>query len=220
MVQNHESVRAQIQVIMQAYDVMTLWHGRWNRTTYLAKEVFPLIRILRSYNVKCYHASWFCTRAEQNALYWFCHTSLSYLVPFTYEKKTGTIQRRLAWPLHKDDTLFRSGRSTGLNIFFPFFLLTYYMMATRRRISISAASTETTWRQRRQLVWPMLETHFGCSTGRIPWFPSQSLEIGQDWWHTAIKPLLFCSKRGNLSVSTSKSISFNGDEGGTLCQTN
>ena len=43
-------------------------------------------------------------------------------VPFgvTYEK-IGTIQRRLAWPLHKDDTLSRSGRPTGLNIFFfPF----------------------------------------------------------------------------------------------------
>ncbi|KAJ3718440.1 hypothetical protein C8R42DRAFT_585663 [Lentinula raphanica] len=40
-------------------------------------------------------------------------------VPFgvTYEK-FGTIQRRLAWPLHKDDTLFRSGRPTGLNIYF------------------------------------------------------------------------------------------------------
>lgn len=36
-------------------------------------------------------------------------TSLGY-VPFgvTYEK-IGTIQRRLAWPLHKDDTLSRSG---------------------------------------------------------------------------------------------------------------
>ncbi|KAJ7124399.1 hypothetical protein C8R44DRAFT_619875, partial [Mycena epipterygia] len=31
--------------------------------------------------------------------------------------KIGTIQRRLAWPLHKDDTLFRSGRPTGLNIY-------------------------------------------------------------------------------------------------------
>ncbi|KAI6107022.1 hypothetical protein EV401DRAFT_2004943 [Pisolithus croceorrhizus] len=30
------------------------------------------------------------------------------------------IQRRLAWPLHKDDTLFRSGRPTGLNIDSPF----------------------------------------------------------------------------------------------------
>ncbi|KAI6152655.1 hypothetical protein BKA82DRAFT_64602, partial [Pisolithus tinctorius] len=42
-------------------------------------------------------------------------------VPFgvTYVK-IGTIQRRLAWPLHKDDTLFRSGRPTGLNIYFPF----------------------------------------------------------------------------------------------------
>src|SRR6266550_4156819 len=42
-------------------------------------------------------------------------------VPFgvTYEK-IGTIQRRLAWPLHKDDTLFQSGRPTGLNIYFIF----------------------------------------------------------------------------------------------------
>ena len=42
-----------------------------------------------------------------------------YNVPFgvTYEK-IGTIQRRLAWPLHKDDTLSRSGRSTDLNIYF------------------------------------------------------------------------------------------------------
>ncbi|KAI0332702.1 hypothetical protein GY45DRAFT_1213723, partial [Cubamyces sp. BRFM 1775] len=42
-------------------------------------------------------------------------------VPFgvTYEK-IGTIQRRLAWPLHKDDTLSRSGRPTGLNIYFLF----------------------------------------------------------------------------------------------------
>lgn len=40
-------------------------------------------------------------------------------VPYgvTYEK-IGTIQRRLAWPLHKDDTLSRSGRPTGLNIYF------------------------------------------------------------------------------------------------------
>ncbi|KAF9463520.1 hypothetical protein BDZ94DRAFT_1163835, partial [Collybia nuda] len=45
-------------------------------------------------------------------------------VPFgvTYEK-IGTIQRRLAWPLHKDDTLSRSGRSTDLNIYFVLILL-------------------------------------------------------------------------------------------------
>ncbi|TFK33791.1 hypothetical protein BDQ12DRAFT_765799 [Crucibulum laeve] len=44
-----------------------------------------------------------------------------YIVPLgvTYEK-IGTIQRRLAWPLHKDDTLSRSGRSTDLNIYFIF----------------------------------------------------------------------------------------------------
>ncbi|KAG2052812.1 hypothetical protein BDR06DRAFT_1055706, partial [Suillus hirtellus] len=37
-------------------------------------------------------------------------------------RKIGTIQRRLAWPLHKDDTLSRSGRPTGLNIYYSFFL--------------------------------------------------------------------------------------------------
>ena len=42
-------------------------------------------------------------------------------VPFgvTYEK-IGTIQRRLAWPLHKDDTLLQSGRSSDRNIYFIF----------------------------------------------------------------------------------------------------
>ncbi|KAH7334446.1 hypothetical protein B0J17DRAFT_534262, partial [Rhizoctonia solani] len=34
--------------------------------------------------------------------------------------KIGTIQRRLAWPLHKDDTLVQSGRSTDRNIYFTF----------------------------------------------------------------------------------------------------
>ncbi|KAI0065257.1 hypothetical protein BV25DRAFT_155728 [Artomyces pyxidatus] len=44
---------------------------------------------------------------------------LHLVAPFgdAYEK-IGTIQRRLAWPLHKDDTLFQSGRPTGLNIYF------------------------------------------------------------------------------------------------------
>ncbi|KIY66300.1 hypothetical protein CYLTODRAFT_355234, partial [Cylindrobasidium torrendii FP15055 ss-10] len=39
-------------------------------------------------------------------------------VPFgvTYVK-LGTIQRRLAWPLHKDDTLLQSGSTTVLNIY-------------------------------------------------------------------------------------------------------
>jgi hypothetical protein len=46
----------------------------------------------------------------------FCPIAIA---PFgdAYEK-IGTIQRRLAWPLHKDDTLFQSGRPTGLNIYF------------------------------------------------------------------------------------------------------
>ncbi|KAF8273904.1 hypothetical protein EI94DRAFT_1563234, partial [Lactarius quietus] len=46
------------------------------------------------------------------------------IAPFgdAYEK-IGTIQRRLAWPLHKDDTLFQSGRPTGLNIYFYFYFV-------------------------------------------------------------------------------------------------
>ncbi len=49
------------------------------------------------------------------------------IAPFgdAYEK-IGTIQRRLAWPLHKDDTLFQSGRPTGLNIYFTLFFLFYF----------------------------------------------------------------------------------------------
>ncbi|KAI0042329.1 hypothetical protein FA95DRAFT_1458598, partial [Auriscalpium vulgare] len=43
----------------------------------------------------------------------------STIAPFgVAHEKIGTIQRRLAWPLHKDDTLFQSGRSTDLNIYF------------------------------------------------------------------------------------------------------
>ena len=41
------------------------------------------------------------------------------IVPFgvTYEK-IGTIQRRLAWPLHKDDTLFRVECTSVHNIYY------------------------------------------------------------------------------------------------------
>ncbi|KAF8578317.1 hypothetical protein K439DRAFT_1362430, partial [Ramaria rubella] len=50
-------------------------------------------------------------------------------VPFgvTYEK-IGTIQRRLAWPLHKDDTLLQSGRSSDRNIYL--FILASLTLAT------------------------------------------------------------------------------------------
>ena len=61
------------------------------------------------------------------------------IVPFgvTYEK-IGTIQRRLAWPLHKDDTLSRSGRSTDLNIylFCPFHLSFYIPILPAKFIRI------------------------------------------------------------------------------------
>ena len=49
----------------------------------------------------------------------FCLMAIA-LFGDAYEK-IGTIQRRLAWPLHKDDTLFQSGRPTGLNIYFCLF---------------------------------------------------------------------------------------------------
>ncbi|KAI0079179.1 hypothetical protein K474DRAFT_1737375 [Panus rudis PR-1116 ss-1] len=60
-------------------------------------------------------------------------------VPFgvTYEK-IGTIQRRLAWPLHKDDTLSRSGRPTGLNIYCSFFCLAYRDI--QRRVELAGES--------------------------------------------------------------------------------
>ncbi|KAI0347933.1 hypothetical protein BDW22DRAFT_1320280 [Trametopsis cervina] len=61
----------------------------------------------------------------QKSLGW-AEAPATFHVPFgvTYEK-IGTIQRRLAWPLHKDDTLSRSGRPTGLNIYalLPFGML-------------------------------------------------------------------------------------------------
>ncbi|RDX56611.1 hypothetical protein OH76DRAFT_1336415, partial [Lentinus brumalis] len=69
----------------------------------------------------------------------------------TYEK-IGTIQRRLAWPLHKDDTLSRSGRPTGLNIYF-----TSYHSSTslalpppvrpqlRRRFRVGQSFSATVW---------------------------------------------------------------------------
>jgi hypothetical protein len=52
------------------------------------------------------------------------------IAPFgdAYEK-IGTIQRRLAWPLHKDDTLFQSGRPTGLNIYFAFSFFHFAQLA-------------------------------------------------------------------------------------------
>ena len=63
-----------------------------------------------------------------NEMQTFMYDSLSHsttIAPFgdAYEK-IGTIQRRLAWPLHKDDTLFQSGRPTGLNIYFIYILTT------------------------------------------------------------------------------------------------
>ncbi|TBU35820.1 hypothetical protein BD311DRAFT_814122, partial [Dichomitus squalens] len=62
-------------------------------------------------------------------------------VPFgvTYEK-IGTKQRRLAWPLHKDDTLSRSGRPTGLNIYL--FRSSEPRKLTRQRTPTSS-STQT-----------------------------------------------------------------------------
>ncbi|KAI0291549.1 hypothetical protein BC826DRAFT_912350, partial [Russula brevipes] len=51
-------------------------------------------------------------------------------------EKIGTIQRRLAWPLHKDDTLFQSGRPTGLNIYFAFALSTMSLFSLSRSFNV------------------------------------------------------------------------------------
>ncbi|KAF9270861.1 hypothetical protein L218DRAFT_889733, partial [Marasmius fiardii PR-910] len=61
----------------------------------------------------------FCPRNAISVVYIGFFFIYSYPDPFGASYvKIGTIQRRLAWPLHKDDTLFRSGRPTGLNIYF------------------------------------------------------------------------------------------------------
>ncbi|KDQ08945.1 hypothetical protein BOTBODRAFT_117813, partial [Botryobasidium botryosum FD-172 SS1] len=56
------------------------------------------------------------------------------VVPFgvTYEK-IGTIQRRLAWPLHKDDTLFRVD-DLRITIFI-FFALFFRFLCTSHNVS-------------------------------------------------------------------------------------
>ena len=66
----------------------------------------------------------------------FCPITIA---PFgdAYEK-IGTIQRRLAWPLHKDDTLFQSGRPTGLNIYF-------YFLSDGPNLSISPFFVDLHW---------------------------------------------------------------------------
>ncbi|KAF9261394.1 hypothetical protein L218DRAFT_1046208 [Marasmius fiardii PR-910] len=65
------------------------------------------------------HFSTSCPRNAINIVYTRFFFIYSYSDPFGVSYvKIGTIQRRLAWPLHKDDTLFRSGRPTGLNIYF------------------------------------------------------------------------------------------------------
>ena len=73
-------------------------------------------------------------------------------VPFgvTYEK-IGTIQRRLAWPLHKDDTLSRSGRSTDLNIYALFTSESFRML--NKRIEHKFASRYGTTKSRVFLFW-------------------------------------------------------------------
>ena len=60
-------------------------------------------------------------------------------VPFgvTYEK-IGTIQRRLAWPLHKDDTLFRVECTSVHNIYFA--LLLKFSNYTKFQYALSSAA--------------------------------------------------------------------------------
>ncbi|KAF8590936.1 hypothetical protein K439DRAFT_1328377, partial [Ramaria rubella] len=68
-------------------------------------------------------------------------------VPFgvTYEK-IGTIQRRLAWPLHKDDTLLQSGRSSDRNIYFFQLINTRnFYRRMRMRMTMEEKRVVITW---------------------------------------------------------------------------
>ena len=80
-----------------------------------------------------------------------------YTVPFgvTYEK-IGTIQRRLAWPLHKDDTLSRSGRSTDLNIYFLCFSSQYKWF---KKVHFVCSHNSTCLIQGMPGIWFMFTKH-------------------------------------------------------------
>ncbi|KIY64019.1 hypothetical protein CYLTODRAFT_359091, partial [Cylindrobasidium torrendii FP15055 ss-10] len=85
-------------------------------------------------------------------------------VPFgvTYVK-LGTIQRRLAWPLHKDDTLLQSGSTTVLNIYcFAF----HWLLLCRRIESIAASdsysSGYTLFRTAPYIVDPLQRVVYNC----------------------------------------------------------
>ena len=73
------------------------------------------------------------------------------IAPFgdAYEK-IGTIQRRLAWPLHKDDTLFQSGRPTDLNIYFAFLFLHLVQLAS---IVLHGVAVEVPFFVQRQVLY-------------------------------------------------------------------
>jgi hypothetical protein len=66
-------------------------------------------------------------------------------VPFgvTYDK-IGTIQRRLAWPLHKDDTLVQSGSATADNIYAPPFFASYSLYNPRRSYACHPSLSKST----------------------------------------------------------------------------
>jgi hypothetical protein len=61
------------------------------------------------------------------------------LLGVTYTK-IGTIQRRLAWPLHKDDTLVQSGRSTDRNIYFSSVVLLHLLRISMLTLALAVAS--------------------------------------------------------------------------------
>ncbi|KAJ7173278.1 hypothetical protein C8R46DRAFT_892830, partial [Mycena filopes] len=46
-----------------------------------------------------------------------CHQSMPCSLPFIREEGFMCVPKRVIWPLVQDDTLFRSGRPTCLNIY-------------------------------------------------------------------------------------------------------
>ena len=93
---------------------------------------------------------------------WVYHKGSKIIAPFgdAYEK-IGTIQRRLAWPLHKDDTLFQSGRPTGLNIYF--FSFPSMSLCDSRLLFISSRSTLMTTEPHFPLSLPANQVGSGSS---------------------------------------------------------
>ncbi|KAI0314321.1 hypothetical protein OF83DRAFT_1064034, partial [Amylostereum chailletii] len=72
-------------------------------------------------------------------------------------EKIGAIQRRLAWPLHKDDTLLQSGRPMGLNVYFCIFLHFCLKARNLQASSLDSSTLDCQCRVDKFNVWDVLD---------------------------------------------------------------